>query len=47
LYDGELLPALQLREIVESNRDEQLIILHHQELAALIDSNFTNFAAAT
>ena len=47
VYDGDLLPALQLREIVESNRDEQLIILHHQELAALIDLNFTNFAAAT
>jgi hypothetical protein len=47
LYDGDLLPELQLREIVESNRDEELIILHHQELAALIDSNFTNFAAAT
>jgi hypothetical protein len=45
LYDGDLLPEIQLREIVEKNRDEPLIILHHQELAALIDSNFTNLMA--
>jgi hypothetical protein len=44
LYDGELLPDLQLREISES-QDEPVIILHHQELAALIDSNFTTLAA--
>jgi len=40
-----LLPELQLREIVESDEDESVIILHHQELAALIDSNFTNLVA--
>lgn len=40
IYDGELLPGPQLQELVENQTDE-LIILHHQELAALIDSNFT------
>jgi hypothetical protein len=40
IYDGELLPEPQLRDIVES-QPEDVIILHHQELAALIDSNFT------
>jgi hypothetical protein len=40
IYDGELLPAPQLQELVES-QPEEVIILHHQELAALIDSNFT------
>jgi hypothetical protein len=45
IYDGELLPPAQLQAIVEA-QDDQVIILHHQELAALIDSNFTNLAAA-
>jgi hypothetical protein len=45
LYDGDLLPEPQLRKIVEENHDESVIILHHQELAALIDSNFTNLVA--
>ena len=40
IYDGELLSPPQLQEIVES-QSEDVIILHHQELAALIDSNFT------
>ena len=40
MYDGELLAAPQLQEFVES-QPEEVIILHHQELAALIDSNFT------
>lgn len=40
IYDGELLPQPQLQELIESQGD-QVIILHHQELAALIDSNFT------
>ena len=44
LYDGDLLPELQLREIAERN-PEPVIILHHQELAAFIDSNFTNLVA--
>lgn len=40
IYDGELVPPPQLQDIVES-QPEDVIILHHQELAALIDSNFT------
>jgi TIR domain len=40
MYDGELLATPQLQEFVES-QPEEVIILHHQELAALIDSNFT------
>jgi len=40
MYDGELLATSQLQEFVES-QPEEVIILHHQELAALIDSNFT------
>lgn len=45
IYDGELLPEPQLREIVEA-QDDPVIILHHQEIAALIDSNFTTLGAA-
>jgi hypothetical protein len=45
IYDGELLPGPQLQELVESQTDD-LIILHHQELAALIDSNFTVLGTA-
>lgn len=45
IYDGELLPAPQLQELVE-NEPEEVIILHHQELAALIDSNFTRLGTA-
>ena len=40
IYDGELLSPPQLEDLVESEPDD-VIILHHQELAALIDSNFT------
>ena len=42
IYDGELLPESELREIAQG---ELAIILHHQELAALIKSNFTTLAA--
>jgi hypothetical protein len=45
IYDGELLPAWQLEEIVAAN-DEEMIILHHTELAALIDTNFITLAVA-
>jgi hypothetical protein len=45
IYDGELLPAWQLEEIVAAN-DDEMFILHHTELAALIDTNFTALAAA-
>lgn len=44
IYDGELLPDSQLEESSADGGD--LIILHHQELAALIDSNFTMLGAA-
>jgi hypothetical protein len=45
IYDGELLSEPQLEEIAKS-RDDEVIILHHQELAALISSNFTSLVAA-
>lgn len=41
IYDGELLSELQLKEIIEAQDEPDVLILHHQELAALIDSNFT------
>jgi len=45
IYDGELLPEQQLEEIVKSH-SEDVIILHNQELAALLDSNFTALGAS-
>jgi hypothetical protein len=46
IYDGELIPEPQLKEIIEATPpDDGVIILHHQELASLIDSNFTTFSA--
>jgi hypothetical protein len=45
IYDGEeLLPESQLDEIVRE-QDGSVIVLHHQELAAFIDSNFTVLGA--
>jgi hypothetical protein len=41
IYDGELLPEPELQDIIETLDESNIIILHHQELAALIDSNFT------
>lgn len=46
IYDGELLTEPQLQEIVEAQNEPNIIILHHQELAALIDSNFTMLGAS-
>jgi hypothetical protein len=43
IYDGELLPEADLREIANA-QDDPVVILHHQELAALISSNFTKLA---
>jgi hypothetical protein len=40
IYDGALIPEPQLKEIVKEVAGPA-IILHHQELATLIDSNFT------
>jgi hypothetical protein len=45
IYDGELLPEPILKEIAEA-QSEPVIILHHQELATLIDSNFMTLVAA-
>jgi hypothetical protein len=45
IYDGDLLPEPQLEEIGRA-QDGQVIILHHQELAALIGSNFTDLVPA-
>jgi TIR domain len=45
IYDGDLLPPGQLEDLA-GGQDENVIILHHQELAALIDSNFTMLGAA-
>ena len=38
IYDGELLPPPQLEDLAAG--EEDVIVLHHQELAALIDSHF-------
>jgi hypothetical protein len=45
IYDGELLPEPILEDIAKA-QSEPVIILHHQELATLIDSNFTTVVAA-
>ncbi|MGD0798408.1 MAG: toll/interleukin-1 receptor domain-containing protein [Acidobacteriaceae bacterium] len=44
IYDGELLSQVEIEGIVR-NETEELIILHHQELATLISSNFTALGA--
>jgi len=44
IYDGELLPDHEVQEFAEGIPDS-VVILHHQELAALIDSNFTMLGA--
>jgi hypothetical protein len=46
IYDGAILPDTILREIAEEAQPEPVIILNHQELATLIDSNFTTLGAA-
>lgn len=45
IYDGELLPDREVREFAKSYPDF-VVILHHQELSALIDSHFTLLGAA-
>lgn len=40
IYDGDLLPDFELAKLVDDAGDP-IIILHHQELAELIRSNFT------
>jgi hypothetical protein len=44
VYDGEMLSEPELAEIPEREGDS-VIVLHHQELATLIDSNFTVLSA--
>lgn len=44
IYDGDLLSDVQLLEHIETQEDP-MIILHHQELAALIDSNFSTLGS--
>jgi hypothetical protein len=47
VYDGELIPEPLLRELLDQSDIKDIgtiIILHHQELAALIDSNFTTLS---
>ena len=43
IYDGELLPPPQLEELAAD--EEDVIVLHHQELAALIESHFRALGA--
>ena len=45
IYDGELLPNHEVQELAKESPDS-VVILHHQELAALIDSHFTMLGAA-
>lgn len=42
IYDGEIIPEPQLIAFIKQNPSKDgVVILHHQELAKLIDSNFT------
>jgi hypothetical protein len=45
IYDGELLPAHEVQDLAKGCPDF-VVVLHHQELAALIDSHFTMLSAA-
>jgi hypothetical protein len=41
IYDGEIIPEPQLADFIKDNPSKDpIFILHHQELAALIESNF-------
>jgi hypothetical protein len=40
IYDGELLSDFRIRDLTR-NAPDSIVVLHHQELAALIDSKFT------
>ena len=45
IYDGELIPEPELNDIIKKRpSNEGVVILHHQELAALIDSHFTKLS---
>jgi hypothetical protein len=45
IYDGELLPDHEVQDLAKAC-PEFVVILHHQELAALIDSHFMMLGAA-
>lgn len=45
IYDGELLPDHEVQDLAKGCPDF-VVVLHHQELAALIDSHFTMLSAA-
>lgn len=45
IYDGELLPDHEVQELAR-DCPGFVVVLHHQELAALIDSHFTMLSAA-
>lgn len=45
IYDGELLPDHEVQDLVKGCPDF-VVVLHHQELAALIDSHFSVLRAA-
>ena len=45
IYDGELLPDYEVLEFTKEIPDS-VVILHHQELAALIDSHFLTLGGA-
>jgi hypothetical protein len=47
VYDGDLLSEPELADIAKSYPDSTMIILHHQELATLIQSDFTILGASS
>jgi hypothetical protein len=47
VYDGDLLSEPELAEIAKNYPDSTMIILHHQDLATLIQSEFTMLGASS
>ena len=47
VYDGDLLSQHELTEFGEEHPDSTMIILHHQELATLLQSEFTVLGASS
>jgi hypothetical protein len=43
VYEGEMMPEAEIQEILQEEPGS-VIVLHHQELATLIDSNFTTLS---
>jgi hypothetical protein len=43
VYEGEMMPEAEVEEILQQEAGS-VIVLHHQELATLIDSNFTTLS---